>query len=215
MLAFKLRNSLQGVVEILGKNLFIAVVAILIFGFAGSAHAQKSSLKLSEQTKHYSIKGKTAPEFAASMSRRGPYSRQHGRRAWATATRDMTYQLFHRKSKGSCRVKAVKVKLKTTYVLPKLASKRGVSKRQRQKWNRMYGLLKKHERTHGTFYKQFGQKVYASLRKMKPARTCRQLDRNAAAIVARLGAEDKRRNVKFDQRDRRNYRSMERLYTGA
>ncbi|MGI9366428.1 MAG: DUF922 domain-containing protein [Rhizobiaceae bacterium] len=200
---------------ILGRNIYIAIVAILFFGFASPVYAQKSSLKLSEQTKHYSIKGKTAPQFAASMSRRGPYSRQHGRRAWATATRDMTYQLFHRKSKGTCRVKAVRVKLKTTYVLPKLASKRGVSNQQLKKWNRMYGLLKKHERTHGEFYKQFGRKVYTSLRKMKPARTCRQLDRNAAAIVARLGAEDKRRNVKFDRRDRRNYRSMERLYSGA
>ena len=199
----------------MGKNLSIVMIAILIFGVAGPAQAQKSSLKLSEQTNHYRIKGKSAPEFARSMSKRGPYSRQHGRRAWATATRDMTYQLFHRKSKGRCRVKAVKVKLKTTYVLPKLSSTRGVSKRQLQKWRRMHSLLKKHERTHGKFYKQFGQKVYASLRKMKAAKTCRQLDRNAAAIVARLGAEDKRRNVKFDQRDRRNYRSMERLYTGA
>ena len=73
----------------------------------------------------------------------------------------------------------------------------------------------KHERTHGKFYKQFARKVYASLRRMRTAKTCSQLEKNAAKIVEKLAEEDKRRNVNFDKRDRRNYLVMERLYSGA
>lgn len=179
------------------------------------AKAQKSSLKISEKTKYYSINGKSAAEFAISMSKRGPYSRMHRRRAWATATRDMTYQLFHQKSKKRCKIKSVKLKLKVVYEMPKLTSTRRVSKKNRSKWKKMYGLLNKHERTHGLYYKQFARKVYKSLRQMKAARTCSDLEKNAARIVEKLAKADKKRNVDFDRRDRRNYLTMERLYSGA
>lgn len=180
-----------------------------------SADAQRSSIKINETTKFYRITGKTAPEFALSMSKKGPYSRQHARRAWATATRDMTYQLYHQKTKSRCKIKGVKVRMKITYQMPKLASTRGVSKRHRRNWKRMYSLLNKHERTHGLFYKQFAKKVYASLRKLKSERSCSALERSAARLVSKLGKADKKRNVRFDRRDRRNYRSMERIYNGA
>ncbi|NKB53303.1 MAG: DUF922 domain-containing protein [Rhizobiaceae bacterium] len=79
----------------------------------------------------------------------------------------------------------------------------------------MFGLLNKHERTHGLYYKQFAKKVYAALRKLKSAKTCSALEKRAASIVEKLAQADKKRNVKFDKRDRRNYRTMERLYSGA
>ena len=79
----------------------------------------------------------------------------------------------------------------------------------------MYGLLKRHEEVHGKFYKQFARKVYSTLRRMRSAKTCSQLEKNAAKIVKKLADEDKQRNVNFDKRDRRNYLVMERLYSGA
>lgn len=182
---------------------------------APPALAQTSSLKISETTKTYYIRGKTAADFAESMGRKGPYSRQHRRRAWATATRDLTYQLYYKKSKKQCRIKAIRAKLKITYIMPKLASTRGVSKRERNKWKKMYALLNKHERKHGQYYQQFARKAYNSVRKLRPARTCRQLERNADRLINKLGEEDKRRNLAFDERDRSNYRSMERLYGGV
>jgi predicted secreted Zn-dependent protease len=191
------------------------VIGLVLIGTSTSAHAQSSSIKINEVTKYYRIKGKTAPEFALSMSKKGPYSRQHRRRAWATATRDMTYQLYHQKTKSRCKIKGVKVRLKITYQMPKLSSTRGVSKRHRRNWNRMYGLLNKHERTHGLYYKQFARKAYGALRKLKPQRSCAALERSAKKLVDRLGKADKKRNVDFDRRDRRNYRSMERIYSGA
>lgn len=189
--------------------------AVILLASTSNAQAQRSSLKINESTKFYKIRGKTAAEFALSMSKKGPYSRQHGRRAWATATRDMTYQLFHQRSKSSCKIKGVRVRMKITYEMPKLSSTRGVSKRQRNNWKRMYGLLNKHERTHGKFYKQFARKVYASLRSLKPARSCSALERSASRVVDKLAKADKKRNVDFDRRDRRNYRTMERIYNGA
>ena len=208
----KLPEGLAG--TLLLKSVFAGSFA-LIACFAAPVFAQSSSIELSEKTRYYKISGTTAAEFAASMSRNGPYSREHRRRAWATATRDMTYQLFHRKGKKSCRIKGVKLKLKVTYEMPELKSTNGVPKRQRNKWNTMYILLNKHERTHGVYYSQFAKQVYSSLLKLKPATSCRSLERNASQLVAKMGEADKKRNQAFDVRDRGNYRSMERLYSGS
>ena len=225
--SFSDRESILGTARTVKNFIFavcwcacLAVVSsftsgVLLATSATPAAAQKSSIKINEKTKFYRISGKNAADFAISMSKRGPYSRAHRARAWATATRDMTYQVFHQKNKSNCKIKAVKVKLDVSYVMPKLYSTRGVSRREQSKWKKMYSLLNNHERKHGQFYKQFARKVYSTLRRMRSAKTCSQLENNAAKIVKKLAEEDKQRNVNFDKRDRRNYLVMERLYSGA
>lgn len=174
--------------------------------------AQAGQVKVKSNTKFYTISGKSAFEFAASMSRRGPYSRQHRQRAWATAARDLTYQLSRKKTRYGCRVTDADVSLKVTYTMPKLRRTRGISTRELQKWRKMYKLLDVHEKRHGQLYKAFASKLHRELRKLKTAKTCRQLDRKAAKLVAKLADQDSDRNDRFDARDGRNYRRMTRLY---
>ena len=190
-------------------------IAVLIGIFTGLGAVNAQSLKISEKTKFYNISGSNAREFAQSMSKKGPYSFQHRKRAWATAARDMTYQLIYQKNKKNCAVKNAKVTLKITYRMPKLGKPKRISKRQRKNWRRMYALLSKHERTHGLFYKQLAKKVRRNLRRMKPASSCRALLKRAKVIVDALSAADKARNDRFDNRDRRNYRRMARIYRSS
>ncbi|MGI9355570.1 MAG: DUF922 domain-containing protein [Rhizobiaceae bacterium] len=189
------------------------IIGLIFVVFAFQAFAAELTIK--EKTSFYRITGKSTAEFARSMSRRGPYSRQHRKRAWATASRDMSYQLTRQKTKKSCRVKAVKVRLKITYKMPKPTTLNGMTRRQRKKWASLYRLLERHERTHGKYYRQFANKVRRELKRIRPTRTCRQLDRKAAAIVEKLGAADSLRNDRFDARDGKTYRRVERIYTSS
>ncbi len=181
--------------------------------WTGTAVAQ--SLKVVEKTNYYKIKGENAREFAQSMSKKGPYSRQHRTRAWATAARDISYQLVYNKEKKRCAITNAKVSLKITYTMPKLANPGKVSNKQKRNWQKMLGLLTKHERTHGLYYKQLASNVRRDLRRMKPASKCRDLVKRAKVIVEKLSAEDKKRNDRFDNRDRRNYRRMARIYRSS
>ena len=202
---------------ILWKKFFASgifvIAGILMIAELHPAVAQSRDVKISESTNFYGIRGHSAPEFAVSMSRNGPYSRSHRRRAWATATRDLTYQLVHRKTSKGCSVKRAKVRLKVTYTMPKLRVARRVSKRERARWRRMYRLLNTHERVHGKFYKQFARKVQKSLLKLSRKRTCRALEASAKKLVERLNVKDRERNAKFDVRDQKNYRRMVRIYS--
>ena len=187
----------------------------MVLGFTTPGIAKEKMLQISEKTKFYTISGKTAGEFAASMSRRGPFSFQHRKRAWATAARNVTYQIIHQKFKKNCRIKDVKVKLDITYTMPKLGSTTGVSRRQLRVWKKMYGLLNKHERTHGLYYKQLAKQIRRSVRRMKPSKTCLALTKRADALVNKISEQNKRLNDRFDARDRTNYRRMLRLQTSS
>ncbi len=193
---------------------FPVALFTLLFGYCVFALPSLSAprgLTIKETTRHYSISGRTPSEFAASMNRSGPFSFAHRRRAWATATRELSYQLVRQNRNGRCSVRNARVTMTIKYVLPKLRKARSDSSRSRKIWQRMSALLVKHERRHGSLYKQFARKAHRELNRLKPQRTCRALELEASRTIQRLSAEDERRNQEFDRRDQRNYRSMERL----
>ena len=194
----------------------LALGAALSFAmFAGLAVDNTASAKVSikTNTKFYKITGRTARDFAQSMTKRGPYSRQHRARAWATAARDLDFQITHKIVKGNCRVQSARVNLRITYTMPKLVSK--VSARERGKWKRMYGLLDRHEKVHGKLYRQLAHRADRALLRMKPAKSCRTLERNALKLVRKLSDADLRANDRFDARDKSNYRRMSRIYASG
>lgn len=193
------------------KPVWVLVLALALSG----ANAWAKDLTIVESTKFYRITGKSTAEFAFSMSKRGPYSRQHRRRAWATASRQLSYQITRVKTKRGCRVKRAKVTLKIAYEMPKPATLTSVSRRERRKWAKLYRLLDRHERTHGKFYRQFAKKTQRQLRRLKAARTCRALDRNAERLVKKLSNADSMRNDRFDARDSRTYKRVERIYSSS
>lgn len=175
-------------------------------------NAASRDVSITSSTRYYTIAGRSPPEFANEMSRRGPYSSQHRRRVWATAARTMRYQIERRRKGGRCRITRAKVWMKIDYTLPKLR-KRGVRASARRSWTKMYKILSSHEKVHGRYYTQLARTTHASLRKLRPARSCRSLDVAAARLVKRLSAQNQAINDRFDRTDQRNYRRMERIYS--
>ena len=177
---------------------------------AGVADAASRDVQVRQATKYYTIRGRTPAEFASSMSANGPFSGQHRRRVWATAARTMRYSLERQRRGGLCRVTRARVNMRIDYTMPRLRSK--VSSRSRTRWDQMYGILNRHEKVHGRYYKELAKQTQAALRRLRPARSCATLDRKAARIVKRLSVKNQRLNDRFDRTDRKNYRRMERLY---
>ena len=189
-------------------HLVAAVMAAALWTGTGAAEAR--DVRVSEATRFYAISGRTPADFAAAMSRNGPFSGQHRRRVWATASRTMRYRLDRRRQGGRCRVTRAEVTLKIDYTMPRLRGR--VAGAARTKWNRMYKILNRHERVHGRYYKDLAKQTQAALARIKPQRSCASLDTVAARIVQRLSRKNQALNDRFDRNDRRNYRRMERLY---
>ena len=171
-----------------------------------------AQVSVTERTRTYLIDGRNAAEFAASMTKRGPYSRQHRQRVWATASRTMRYRVTGRRDGKSCRPGAVSVRMTIEYELPRLRDERRVSRAERTRWRRMLKLLTDHERTHGRFYRELAAKTHRTLTRLPGQRDCRRLERLADATVKKMSARNQKRNDDFDRGDRNRYRRMEQIY---
>ena len=176
------------------------------------ANAATRDVSISSSTRYYTISGRSPAEFASEMSRRGPYSSQHRRRVWATAARTMRYQIERKRRGGRCRITRAKVWMKIDYTMPKLR-RAGIRSSARKRWTQMFKILNSHERVHGRYYTQLARTTHASLRRLKPMRSCRSLDAAAAKLVQRLSAQNQAINDRFDRTDQQNYRRMERIYS--
>ncbi|MEL6947325.1 MAG: DUF922 domain-containing protein [Pseudomonadota bacterium] len=170
---------------------------------------------MKERTIYYAIKGKTAADFARSMTSRGPRAFTPRRRVWATATRSLRYSLQTSSKAGSCRNLGAKVSMDITYRMPRLSRTKGVRASELRKWRRMYAILLRHEKVHGRYYKQLANQVYKALRAKRRARSCRELERWAKATVKRLSDANIRKNARFEIIDRPNYRRMQRIVQGG
>ena len=187
----------------------LAAGAVDLAGQSG-AHAASRDVQVRQATRYYTIRGRSPAEFASSMSANGPFSGQHRRRVWATASRTMRYQLESQRVNGTCRVKRARVFMTIDYTMPRLRSR--VSSRARTRWNQMYKILNTHEKVHGRYYRQLATQTQSALRGMRPSRSCAALDIKAQRIVKRLSARNQALNDRFDRTDKRNYRRMERIY---
>ena len=196
------------------RSLAVLAVVVAIVAPVSSASAF-AGVSVSERVKYYTISGKTAPDFARAMSRRGPFDASKGRRAWATAARKMSYRLTRSPSGNGCRVTDADVAMTITLTLPKLRSPGRSNRSEVRKWKSMIDLLERHERVHVRYYRELAANTQRALLRLRPEKTCRELERKALKLVRDLSDKDTKRNQSFDQRDGRNYRRMTRIYSGS
>jgi len=149
------------------------------------------------------------------MTKRGPYSRELRRRVWASATRSLSYRMKYQRKNGSCTSVGAQINMEIVYRMPKLTSRKGVSRSQLRKWQRMYAILLTHERVHGRYYKQLARQVHKALGRKRGAKNCSQLDKWAKDTVSRFSAANIKKNLRFETIDRPNFRKMRRIYRGS
>jgi len=192
-----------------------ALILSVILIFLATPTALAKPLKVTEKTRYYSISGKSAADFAASMSSRGPFSRELRRRVWASATRSLSYRMDYRRSGKTCTNTGARVDMDIIYRMPRLTRRTGIRKSQLRKWRRMYAILLRHEKVHGRYYKQLAKQVHSALARKRTARNCSEIDRWAKETVSKLSAANVRKNLRFETLDRPNFRKMRRIYRGS
>ena len=195
---------------------FAATIALAfsLLAFSPLAMTQvEAQVVITERLQPYTIRGNTIAKLASQMSRRGPYSSARGQRAWATASRNMKFDLETRRDGGQCTARNVRVSMAIVTRLPRLAGR--LPNSQMRRWTQMLTLLQQHENVHVGFYRQLARRVHRSLTKMPPQASCRTLQSHAKETVRVLSERDRARNARFEARDRRNYRRMVRLFNGS
>lgn len=170
---------------------WLSISAISI-GFA-------SDVKITERTRYYSVSGPTVQALVKTMTKRGPFSEDHGKRAVGLA--DYTYRTRIKTSKknGFCRVTKATVTMQIFYFVPKLSRPKQLRARDHSKWRRIAAMILRHERQHGRFYKRLAGELQRALLSMKPQKSCSKFKAMERKIRVKLEKRDKNRNRRFDR----------------
>lgn len=172
--------------------------------------AWSGDLSIKTRTKFYSFRASHFRDVSRQMLRHGPSFGTYGRRVWALAHREYDWHLEYTRSRGKCLVKSAKVRMKITYILPRMENEKRVKRSFLAKWRRVYRTLLRHEHSHGRNYHILAQKLKAGLRKLKPQRNCFAIRRAAKSLDKRLHKQDIRRNQRFEGRERARFTRMRR-----
>lgn len=174
-------------------------VLTFVLGICAIAIGHASNLKITERTSYYSVSGPTVQALVKAMTRRGPYSEDHGRRAVGLADYKYRTNIKTHKKDGLCRVKSVSISMQIYYFVPKLSRPKQLRARDHSKWRRIASMILRHEKQHGRFYKRLAKELQVTLARMKPQKSCSKFKSMERKIRAKLEKRDKSRNRNFDR----------------
>lgn len=177
--------------------------------FAGTAAAEAAT-RVSVQTEHYQVAGRTGRAILDAMDRAGP---KHGflTRAIAQTRYTMHSAADWEHSRGVCRPHNVRVELAITYVYPRPAQRfdGAMSKR----WKRFMAGVVKHEETHGRIAREMARAAEKTIQglairdRVGCSTVQRVMRQKVNAVVARYEA----RQEHFDEVEHSSGGNIDRL----
>jgi predicted secreted Zn-dependent protease len=194
----------------LGQFARIFMIGMLFTIWWPPEPAYSGDLSIKTRTKYYSFRAKRFRDVSRQMLRHGPGIHVNGRRVWALARREYDWHLDYSRVRGRCTVKNAKVRMKITYVMPRMENEKRVSRRFLAKWHRVFRTLLRHEHAHGRNYQLLAKRLKAGLKRLKPAQNCFALNRAGKHLDKRLHQQDLKRNRRLEGRDRGKFTRMQR-----
>jgi predicted secreted Zn-dependent protease len=174
-------------------------VLVLLLGLFVMSIAHASDVKITERTRYYAVSGPTIQALVKAMTKRGPYSQDHGRRAVGLADYKYRTRVTTLKKDGYCRVKKATITMQIIYFVPKLSRPKHLRARDHSKWRKIATMILRHERQHGRFYKRLAGELQRALLKMKPQKSCSKFKSIERKVRKELEKRDKSRNRRFDR----------------
>lgn len=176
----------------------LAMLAVLLISMVISiSHA--AGLKITEKKRTYRVSGSSVQAIVRSMTRRGPVSKDHGKRALGLADFRYKTNIKTAKKNGQCRVISVTIDFQMFYIVPKHSSSSRIRSRDRSKWRRIKSMIESHERQHMRYYRQFASELHQALSAMKPQVNCARFKTQERRIRKKLERSNKNRNRRYDQ----------------
>ena len=158
-----------------------------------------STAEVTEQVdfEYYYVYGQSMKELTLSMKENSPVIRGNSKHA-ATVKLKIQYRYSNHKNTAGCSLINPEVRLKTTYVIPKIIEERS-STRIITVFKEYSSRLMKHEREHRNIAFESAQQLDKSLALLPLATDCASLKRNTRTLYSRINEDQKRRNQIYDK----------------
>jgi predicted secreted Zn-dependent protease len=147
---------------------------------------------------HFEVRGSTARELRADLSRVGPVG-ETGIRGDAYTEYRIAWRFSMTSDAGVCRAHGIEVDLDVRMMLPRWNPPRGAGAALVDTWNRFSAHLRKHEDGHHRIAKAAAQEVRRALRSSAQARDCRALEASLNARANEVLRRYRESQADFDR----------------
>ncbi|WP_438618265.1 DUF922 domain-containing Zn-dependent protease [Oryzifoliimicrobium ureilyticus] len=156
-----------------------------VFGSMPYASHANATVVATKSYSYFDIRGKTAEDLDAELSRRGPTADgSSSRHPGATRIQfggDATYI----QEGGRCRVLNARVTVHTRIILPRWRNRQGASKELSLIWDTLSGDIRRHEDRHAEIARVQARKMEQQILQLAPQKDCNLMQE----VVARVSTE--------------------------
>lgn len=178
------------------RILIIVGVALVRTAVAQSSPELVEGPHVTLRYDYYSVEGGNAESVMKSLHDRGPTARGKTYFGLTTSQTGFNFQLVPTES--GCRIGTFGVFTEIIVTLPKWDPPHGTPDELENQWERFIQQLTRHEMWHAQASRDGTNETWRAVRAMT-GRSCRELDRNAKAEIARISEAVERRNEDYDR----------------
>lgn len=160
-----------------------------------------ASSELSEVTERqsYDVEGRSVDELRRALEARGPVA-EDGRRYDARTSSELCLATALEAETGRwCRARAIRVQLRTTYVLPRWTTADDAPRDARDWWSTRIARLHAHEQVHRALGVDAARALFARAHAEREAPTCAALEARFEAMLDDVTDQLARRNATVDR----------------
>lgn len=161
--------------------------------------------KTTIQFKYYFIYPRSPQDLAPELDARSPIIFQGQKYRGYTQWR-VSWRFYWQEAPDSCRLTRVNTYLEVIYTLPQIPPSHRTTPETRQRFNRYFQALFKHEENHKNSGLDGARDIERTLLTLAPAKTCSQLETLANQTAQAIIEKYRRRDREYDQRTERGRR---------
>jgi len=155
--------------------------------------------KTTIQFKYYWIYPRSPQDLAPELDARSPIIFQGKKYRGYTQWR-VSWRFYWQEAPQSCRITKVNTDLDVIYTLPQIPPRHRTTPETRQKFNRYFQALFKHEENHKNSGLYGARDIERTLLTLAPAKTCSELETLANQTAQAIIEKYRRRDREYDQR---------------
>ena len=159
--------------------LFTGLLSICAAAFGTPLRAEPV---ISEEVRHYWIRGETALDLRWDMNAKGPKGRwgipYDAYTKWQV---DWRYRWWE--TPDSCRITSASTRVRITYTLPSWQNYDDAEAALKSRWDRYYKALYEHEKGHRDLGVRAAQEIENAILNVEPRETCSELSKDADAAA--------------------------------
>lgn len=179
------------------------IVAALLFA-AVSAPAPAETI-IHKSVTYFSIGGHTASELDSEMMRRGPLSRNTGRRHPGATQIKFNGSATFVAQKGRCVIGGAKVSLSTKLVLPRWTNRKRAKREMALIWDTLAADIKRHEERHAEIARTHARLLEKTILGLSSARDCATLKARVSIISQNAMVVHDKDQIRFDRIEATNF----------